>query len=122
MAGLVDLVKAGVVLARQIAGPFRAQVTHRAKTGRNEYGPTFGSPVKRLAVIEDVAEEVTTADGKVTTSKAKLTFIEPLVVLEGDEFKIPAAGGRPERVLHAMHDEGVLDPDALPYVTQVLLG
>ena len=116
--GIVEQVRGAVTQVRKIAGPLRAHVKHQKLLGRTATGIVLDTPgVPLLALVEDIGETIVTIDGIDTMMSTKLTFMEPLVVTAEDHFVLP--NGSVETV---MKHESLLDPQGLPYMTEVWLG
>lgn len=114
--GLPDIIRSAVATVERIAGPLRATVLHSSVTGRNTYGPTYGTPAPQLALIEQVGETVASADGTERLSTSKFTFFEPLVIHEGDRLTL---NGVTTTVIKV---GGLLDPDGAPYLPEAWTG
>jgi hypothetical protein len=112
------LVKA---IANTPAGEMRGNVTHIPQIGRTPSGIVYGDPISRQAIVEFDAEGITLADGTVTASRAKLTFIEPVSVKDRDKFIIPDGAGGVMSV-NTLSVKAVLDEKGIPYITEVWLG
>lgn len=98
------LVRGTVEKVERIAGSVRTTVSHQAVTGRNAFGPVYGTPVDRLVMVEQVAETVASADGTVRVSAATYTFFEPVVIDEGDRLTLNG------RVATVIKVAGLVDP------------
>lgn len=116
---LRDLINSVVGIARNgPVGTLRATVYHNTEISRTAYEVTVGNPVERKALIEEVSETVTMADGTDRSTRTKLTFLEPVVVIDNvDTFTLPDGIEYP-----VLKHAAMLDPDGLPYQTVVYLG
>lgn len=117
--GIVEQVRGAVTQVRKVAGPLRATVFHQTLLARTATGIRLNVPgTERLALIEEVGETIVGADGVDTMARTKLTFMEPVVVLDNEErFSLP--DGSIETV---MKHQSLLDPQGQPYMTEVWLG
>jgi len=114
--GLPDIIRRAVATVEGIAGPLRARVLLPRVTGRNAYGPTYGTPEPQLAMVEQVGQTVASQDGTEKLSTSKFTFFEPVVIHEGDRLTL---NGVTTTVIKV---EGLLDPDGVPYMAVALTG
>jgi hypothetical protein len=115
--GLPDLVRSMISgPVTSIAGPFRTTILHIPQTGRGTYGPTYGDPVPRLALVEQVSETVTSADGTDKVSTSKFTFFEPVPIKEGDRITLNGVTTNVVKV------GGLLDETGKPYVPEAWTG
>jgi hypothetical protein len=112
------LVRNAVKQAERFAGSVRATVGHRPIIGRDAYGEKHGDAIPREAMVEDLSQVVTSADGTERVSMAKLTFFESLDINEGDLFVLP--DGKTGRVIKrgGLIDRGTSEP----FVPEVWLG
>lgn len=86
-------------------------------TGRDVHGPTYGDPIPRQALVEDVGEAVVGEDGTESQSTSKLTFLEPIAVSLDDMFIVKG------EELHVARREGLLRPTGdVAYYSEVYLG
>lgn len=113
-----DLIRsliAGPVVS--IAGPLRTTVGHTAMTGRGAYGPTYeATPTEREAIVENVSELVTSADGTQKISTAKFTFFEQIPIKEGDRLTLNGVTTNVVKVA------GLLDETGVPYLPEAWTG
>jgi hypothetical protein len=116
-----SLVRRAVKTVERVAGSVRIDVVHYPVTGGTAFGPTYGDPIPREAFMEFAAEGVTLADGTETTSRAKLTFLEPVAVGDRDQFVVPDGAGGTVR-MNVQNVKGPMDTTKVPYQTEVLLG
>jgi hypothetical protein len=106
---------AGPVLA--IAGPFRADIVITPIIeGSDMYGPTYGDPFDAQALVENVSEAVTSANGTSRVSAAKFTFLDRLVVNEGDLITLNGVTTAVVKI------GGLLDETGVPYVPEAWTG
>lgn len=105
---------AGPVLS--IAGPFRADIVVTPITGSTMYGPTYGTPFAAQALVENISESVTSANGTQRVSAAKYTFLEPIEIQEGDKITL---NGVTTAVIKI---GGQLDETGVPYVPEAWTG
>jgi hypothetical protein len=102
-------------------GSMRTEVFHSALGEPGVYGPTYGEPVKRLAMVESTSQLVTKADGTDAVSIAKYTFLEPIAIKEGDRLTFNGITADVVKV------SGVMDPDPTnkykrPYLPEAWTG
>lgn len=115
--GLPDIIRgliAGPVTS--VTGGLRTQVVHTPMTGRGTYGPTYGSPVTRLALVEHVGQVVASADGTEKLSTAKFTFYEQITINEGDRLTVNGVTTTVVKV------GGLLDETGKPYLPEAWTG
>ena len=116
---LPAIIRGAVKTVEAVAGSVRATVYHQkivSRTASKAIYDEVGTP--RLAFIEDEAETVAAVDGLQRSQNVKLTFMEPLVVVDNeDRFKLPDG-----RVLGVLKHVSPNDPDGLPYQTDVWVG
>jgi hypothetical protein len=117
-----SIIRRGVKTIERAAGSVRVQVFHYPVIGRDEHGPILDDePFDHRAFMEWVAEGVTLQDGTETTSKAKLTFFEPIAVKDRDVFEVPDGYGGWIKV-NVQTVKGPMDTTRVPYFAEVLLG
>jgi hypothetical protein len=114
--GLPDLIRRALATAEAVAGPLRATVLHTPLTGRGTYGPTYGTPVDRLFLVEAVGQVVASADGTQHVSSSKFTALDPFPMSEGDRLTLNGVTATVIKV------GGLLDPDGQPYAPQAWTG
>lgn len=100
----------------EVLGPMRMTVTHTPLTGSGTYGPTYGTPVSVLAIVEQEHEVVASADGNEKAAVAKFTFLEQLTIKEGDRLTLNGV------VSTVIKVGGVLDETGKPYAPQAWIG
>jgi hypothetical protein len=119
---LAAIIRSAVQTAESVAGGVRVLAVHYPVTGRDAFGPTYGDPVNREAFMEFHAEGVTLSDGTETTSRAKLTFFEPVAIGDRDQFVVPDGSGGTIRI-NVQAVKGPIDlATNIPYFAEVLLG
>ena len=113
------IIRGAVKTIEQVAGSVRATVYHHkvlSRTANKAVYDEVGVPL--LAFIEDTTESVASVDGVQMAQSIKLTFMEPLVVVDNeDRFTLP--GGR---ILAVLKHVSPNDPDGVPYQTDVWVG
>lgn len=115
-----DLVRNLVAVADTLTAPLQATVAWSAFTGQDHGGnPTYATAVNVQCVIEQKLEQRTLADGRIVSTRAKLTFPRSFNVDARDKLVLPDGSSSPIVDL-----QGVTDPDAagLPYAQEVYLG
>lgn len=116
------LVRRAVKTVEQVAGSVRVPVVHFPVIGGDAFGPTYDDVgIPREAFMEFAAEGVTLTDGTETTSRAKLTFLEPVAISDRDQFVVPDGSGGTMRV-NVQSVKGPMDTTKVPYFAEVLLG
>jgi len=116
------LVRRAVKSVERAAGSVRVPVVHFPVTGRDEYGPTYDEVgIPREAFMEFWAEGITLQDGTETASRAKLQFMEPVVIGDRDQFVVPDGAGATMRI-NVLAVRGPMDTTKVPYAPEVLLG
>jgi len=110
-------IRAGIAKAKAILDPMMVDVLHLAVVGRDQHGPVYADePITRRALVEDVGEVVVTDSGEERMAATKLTFLEPIPIDELDVFTVN------DKELNVARRQGLLDPDGVPYYSEVLLG
>lgn len=119
MIDLPAIIRGAVKSVEQIAGSVRAQVYHfkiESRTATKPVYPATGIPL--LAFIEDESSAVVSVDGVHHAQTIKLTFMEPVEVVDNeDKFQLPDG-----RVLAVLKHVSPNDPDGKPYQTDVWVG
>lgn len=76
MAGLADVVRAGVAVAHQVTASLQVDVSLARWTGQDSMGAvTYVAAADYLALVEYKVRLHTTASGKIVQTRAKVTFL-----------------------------------------------
>lgn len=121
MGDLDQLIRDGLGLAKAILGPggILADVMHKARTGLDDANkPTYGSAVRRQAVVEKKTRQIPSQTGIEVVHGADLMFVEPVPIGEGDEITLPDGTKGPVRLLKGLVDSGTGEP----YYREVFVG
>lgn len=109
-------IRNGIARAKLELDGMMVDVGHIPVTGRDATGPIYGPLVTRRAIVEEVGSAVVDANGTERLAEDKLTFLEPVVVDLLDIFQIKGVQK------NVAKRSGLLDPDGVPYFTEVWLG
>lgn len=114
------IVRNAVAIAHANTESLQATVVHTPQSStKDAYGkPQPGAARSRTALVERRHRLVRTKDGREIDSLAKLTFLEPTGIVEGDTVTLPE--GDSWIVLQV---KGLVDPGTgQPFVEEVYLG
>lgn len=117
--GLDDLVRSTVALASSVTRDLQVEVLYEAFQSADATDkPTYGSAVKKLAVVEKSQRMVRTTTGEEKVSRASVTFLVPFAINPRDRITLPDGMTAP-----ILEIKGVYDPDTdEPYCSEVLIG
>lgn len=129
MAGLADVVKGGIALARSLTLDLHITVQHYAWTGQAVDGtPTYASPVDRKALVERKQKLVPGPAGDMVLSNAYIAILEEITpngaagrvepIDVKDKFVIPGGDVGPILNVSGFFDGGT----SVPYYAEVYLG
>lgn len=121
--GVFDsIIRDALSTAKDIIGPdLMVDVIHYPVIGRDAYGPKYGDPVPMRGILEYKSEGIELPDGSETTTKAVLSFLEPVTLTDRDQFDIPDLSGTVERV-DVLTFESFIPSDTVPFYAVVHLG
>lgn len=115
--GLNDIIAGAVATAKAAVADLLVDVQQVPQTGRDVHGPTYGDPIPREALVEDVGEAVVEEGGTTTLATSKLTFLEPIAVSMEDLFVVNGAE------LQVGKRAGLLRPQGdMSYYSEVYVG
>jgi hypothetical protein len=113
-AALIKKLVGGV--ATDLTDSLRTEIQHVPQTGSGRYGPEYGEPVLREALIIAKSETVASADGTEKVSSSHFTFFEQFTLKEGDRFILNGV------TMNVIKVGGLLDPDGVPYIPEAWTG
>lgn len=118
--GLGTLIRNAVAAAHAVtsaADGLQVDVTHRVKTGSDEFDkPTYSTTV-RTALFEQKSQLIGLGTGEAKVASGHLVFLAPVTVDQEDQFILPDGS-----IASVVHIDGVGDPDGGRFYTDVWLG
>jgi len=128
MAGLLDVVRAGVAIADKVSKPLQGPVVYQRCTGESAYGArTYAAPVTLRAIIEQRQRKIVNSTGALVLIRATVTFVDaPALAAATGGGPITARDKLtlPDGSASSIVDTGGLTDAATgaPMVTEVYLG
>lgn len=121
--GLLDAVRAGVAAANKVTADLQPNVLHEAAivpAVRDVFGnPARAAAVARPGLVEDSRKVVKTASGELVQARAKITFLDPAVVVQSDDkLTLPDGTTGPILEVRGFVDRGT----GKPILSEVYLG
>lgn len=126
---LAGTVRSAVATADKVVKSLEEEVVHVAWIGQDHFGKEkYAAPVSRKALVEQGIKDRRLGDGRIVTTRAKLTFLE-IVEPNGANGRVGAIDPRDKISLAdgtsgpILDIGGLRDPEMLrPYLYEVLLG
>ena len=126
---LAGTVRSAVATADKVSKSLQEEVVHSAWIGQDMFGKAeFATSVYRKAMVEQGIKDRRLGDGRIVTTRAKITFLET-VEPNGAEGRVGAIDPRDKISLAdgtsgpILDVGGLRDPEMLrPYLYEVLLG
>lgn len=129
MAGLADVVRAGVAVAHQVTATLQVDVSLARWTGQDSMGAvTYAAAADYPALVEYKVRLHTTASGKIVQTRAKVTFLT-VIPPHGAVGRTEPIDSRDRIVLTdgttgpIVDVEGLIDPvTERPYLVECYIG